>query len=141
MKKVLHSEAVYYYEAEDGRKFQKPEDCEQYEFYCQKWLNQRRVLTDPEGSEYYCYPVTSYGDILEIQNFDKMHEWNYPAVHPQESYYELPGWVYVPDSSSMEEYPDLIQPLSYMEECIADTEKAIAETKAVIAQLRGEIFQ
>ena len=139
MTKILHQEATYYYEAEDGRKFSKPEDCERYEHLCKKWLDKRYQSHNTDDTEIYCYPVNSYEDILEIKDLERIHEWNYASVHPQESYYQIPGWVYVPYSPSGLDYPEVIEPLSHLEDCIKDVEDTLTRMREDIANMRGKL--
>lgn len=139
MKRILYEEVRYLWEAEDGRKFQKEDDCKRYEYLCNKWLNQKYETSSIiDDTEIACYPINSYEDIREIQEFERLHDWNYPSIHPQESHYEIPGWVYVPYSPSGLDYPELIEPLSHLEECIKDVENSLVELRNDIAQMRGK---
>lgn len=138
MKKILHQPEIYFYEAEDGRKFQKPEDCERYEYLGNRWLNKRFSTIDTDDSHVYCYHINTYEDLLEIKDFEKWYNYNYPSVHPQESYYQIPGWVYVPYSPSGYDYPECIEPLSHLEDCIKDVEDTLVRMKKDIAEIKSK---
>ncbi len=141
MRKVLHMPETYYYQAEDGRKFQNEQLCTTYEYLCNKWLGKRVESINTDDTKVFYYPVTSYEDLREIADFEHLHDHNYMSIHPQESYYQIPGWVVTSYNCYDDGHPDIIEPLSYIEDCIKDVEDTLDQMRKDIARLKEDILK
>lgn len=136
MKKIVDNKPIIRYEANDGRIFSNEERCKEYEYLTEKWLNKRRETTDTCDARIFCYYVHNYDELLEISSLESMVNNNYVNVHPQESYYNFPQWVYCPDSPHGLDYYDIISPIEHLENEIEEVEEVLNKIKLDISNMR-----
>lgn len=123
------------YMAEDGRTFRDKDKCERYEYLLNKWLGKYRESIDTEDKVVRYYLVKSFEEIKEVRDFEYLKFWNSLKVLPEYNY-EFPSWIVCCYSPISNDYPEAIEPLSYMEECVQDIQNTINQINLDISNMK-----
>lgn len=122
-----------YYKANDGRRFQKAEDCEFYEYALDKYINggKHHMLENGEGNNVHFFYIKDAVEAKEVQRFCQWylhHSVGLPNMFPEEPMWACVGddwydYENVPVMTSLTEY------INNIEETIVEYQQALSDAK------------